>query len=458
MRSVIENISLLVTMNNSQERLADVSIVIEDNIITQITKEKVCQKCDKVIDGRNRIALPGFVNTHHHLFQSFLRHVPELQNQPIDIWIATVCSLTKKMDAEAHYHAALINMMELLFSGCTTTTDMLYIFPEQYDHIELFEATIQAAHDLGMRFHPFRGSMSLSQKDGALFADDVVEKSSEIIARTDAVIKKFHQPAADSMVKVGIAPCTLFTSSTEDYEQAVTLARKYDLNLQTHVSESAYEQEYSQKTFGKTPVAHLSSMGWNDSRASFVHGIEVNDRDLTQIKKQHNSICHCPISNARSPLGQKGIAPITEMLNAGINVSVGVDGSAGNDSSNMLEEMRWARTLQGAREESTYLSAQNVLYMGTRGGAKTLRWDQKIGSLEVGKCADIALFNLEDSLAHVGAWDRVGSLVSCQAIKADTVMVNGKVLIQDGELTSVNQKKAIAAAWSKWKKIFGKRT
>jgi len=454
MKSIlIKNADYLVSLDKAGRVLRKTSILIEGNKISQVGTK--INKADKVIDASGKIVLPGFINMHHHLFQAFMRHLNGLQNQPIDKWIGKVTFLAKKMTPEAHYWAAIVNLAELILSGCTTTTDFLYVFPKQYDSGQLFEATIRATNDLGMRFHPFRGSMSLSKKDKALFADDVVESTEKIIVNTEAVIKRWHQKERGGMVKVGIAPCTVFTNSSEDYEQAASLAKKYKVNLQTHLSETSYEQDYVREKFHTTPLEYLQKLGWDDSRVSWVHGIELGKEEIKLIKKHNQSVCHCPISNARSAIGQKGIAPIWEMLKLGVNIAIGTDGSAGNDSSNILEEMRWARTLQGIRPEATYLKPMDVFYMATMGGAKALRWDDMLGSIEAGKCADIVIFNLNDSISHVGAWDKVGSLISCQAKRADTVIINGRVVVANGQLLSQNETNLIKKSWQVWNKIYG---
>ncbi len=449
---LIRNAKTVVTMDGKRTILPNTSIYIVGNRIAEIQSKK--KYADKVVDARRMIVLPGFINTHHHFFQSFMKHVPELQNQRIDTWISIVSRLGKKMDERAYYYASLIACIELLQSGCTATTDMHYVFPKSHDHLKIFSSTVKAARELGIRFHPYRGSMSLSKKDGALFDDDVVETSQEIYDRTVETIKSFHQEKPDSMIKVGIGPCTIFTSSKRDYENAAQLAEIYNVNLQTHLSESTYEQAYAHKKYGMNPLTYLKTLGWNTNKASFVHCVELNSREISTIAKQKNSVCHCPISNARSPLGQKGIAPIWEMLKAGVNISIGVDGSAGNDSSNILEEMRWARTIQGVREKATYLSPMDVLHMGTVGGARSLRWDNEIGSLEIGKCADIILFETGISAESIGVWDEVGALMSCQAKKAHTVIVNGEVVIQAGKFLRINEQDYVKEAQVYWKKTF----
>lgn len=449
---LIKNARQLVTMNQRREIIRNGSILIEGNKIIEINSK--LKNADIVLDATGKIILPGFINTHHHFFQAFLRHVPAMQNQRIDKWIAILSNFAKKMSPEARYQAAMVNMVELLFSGCTTAADMSYIFPQKFNHLDLFASEVKAANDIGIRFHPFRGSLSLSKKDGSEFDDDVVENSDQIIERTRQIIDKFHQSGRDAMLKVGIGPCTIFTNTPKDYRQAAILAKEFDLNLQTHLSESNFEQQLVQEKYHKTPLELFQSLGWDDERANFVHCLELENQDIDLLKKHHSSVCHCPISNARSSLGQQGVAPIWEMLEKGLTISIGVDGSAGNDSSNILEEMRWARTMQGVRPQSTYLKPEDVLYMGTMGGARALRWDDMLGSLEVGKCADLAIFDIRDSISHVGVWDEIGSLISCQAKRADTVIINGKIVIDQGQLQTLNETKVIKKARHIWKTTF----
>jgi cytosine/adenosine deaminase-related metal-dependent hydrolase len=256
------------------------------------------------------------------------------------------------------------------------------------------------------------------------------------------------------MVKVGIAPCTIFTSTAEDYRRAAQLADEYHVNLQTHLSESQFEQQYAQDKLGMTPLQYLEEQGWVGSAVSFVHGIEIRSGDRHRLQRHQQSIVHCPISNARAPVGQTGLAPVAEFLADEINVSLGVDGSAGNDSSNLMEEMRWARTLAGARKESTYLPVMDVWRMGTINGARALQWESTIGSIAVGKCADLCWFDTHDSLAHLGAWDTVGSLLSCQATKADMVMVNGRVLRESGEWVSLHRPAVQKKIQKRWESTF----
>ena len=431
---LIKDADYVVTMDKSDRVLKHASVFIEGSYIREVDSKRT--SADRVISARGKIVLPGLVNCHHHMFQCVMRGMPELQNQPIDRWINIVCETTKKMDAETIYYSALANMAELLLYGCTTTTDMLYLFPRGKKGF--FEATIQAAKDIGIRFHPYRGSMSLSKKDGAEFPDDVVEDSDDIASESEQMIRTYNDNSPDSMLKIGLAPCTIFTSSKQDYRNAAIISKQYGVNIQTHLAESAFENEYSMKNFHKRPLAYLRDFGWEGERVSFTHCINVNVQEIKSLASTKTNVVHCPISNARKPVGSIGVAPIWEMLDEGINIAVGVDGSAGNDSSNMLEELRWARTMQGVRKESTYLKPEKVLRMGTINGARVLNWESVIGSVDVGKAADIAMFSL-DGVESAGACDPITALLSTQARRADTVIANGSVVVENGRLFTISE-------------------
>lgn len=447
---LIKNASCVFTVKNKSKILKNVSILIKDNVIQAITKKNT--KADRVIDASGMIVLPGFINCHHHMFQCGMRGMPSLQNKPIESWIQTVCLYSKRIDEELMYYLALANMSELLLYGTTTTTDMHYIFPKE-NHRLLIEATIRAAHDIGIRFHPYRGSISLSKKDGALFPDNLVEDSDNIAIQSEKLIRKYHDNRPFSMVRVGLAPCTIFSNRDQDFSNALDLSKKYDINLQTHLSESEFENKYSLNKFHKRPADYLYDLGWSGKKISFVHAININRIEMKQLSETKTNIVYCPISNARAPIGEVGIAPIWEMLEKNINIGIGVDGSAGNDSSNMLEELRWARTIQGARKESTYLEPHKVIKMGTLGGAKLLNWSNEIGSIEVGKAADIAIFDLTNKIEFVGSQDIETALLSCQATRAKYVLVNGQIVVSDNRLTFMNEKNIITKLHKKLKRL-----
>lgn len=435
---LLKDADYVVTMDEKNRILKHASVFIEGSSIREVDSKRT--SADRVISGRGKVVIPGLINCHHHMFQCVMRGMLELQNQRIDRWIQIVCETARQMDEEMIYYAALANMAELLLYGCTMTTDMLYIFPKGKKG--WMEATIRAARDIGIRFHPYRGSMSLSEKDGAMFADDVVQDSDTIASETESLIRAYHSADDQAMLKVGIAPCTIFTSSREDYHNAVLLSRKYGINLQTHLAESAFENEYSMKNFHKRPLVYLRDLGWEGERVSFTHCINVNAQEIKSLAATKTNVVHCPISNARSPIGEVGIAPVYEMLQQRVNVAIGVDGSAGNDSSNVLEELRWARTLQGARKESTYLNPRDVFSLGTINASKILRWEG-IGSIESGKLADIAVFDL-NNIEHVGSfYDPIVALLACQPRRATLVLVQGKIVVEESILKTISETKVL---------------
>lgn len=449
---LIKDADLIVTMDATNRILRHASLYIEGSVIREVDSKRTTG--DRVISARGKIVIPGLVNCHHHMFQCMMRGMPELQNQTIDRWINIVCKTTKKMDAETIYYSALANMAELLLYGCTTTTDMLYLFPKGKKGF--FEATIQAAKDIGIRFHPYRGSMSLSRKDGALFPDDVVEDSDTIASESEQMIRSYHDNSPESMLKIGLAPCTIFTSSAQDYKNASSLSKRYGVNIQTHLSESEFENAYATKNYKKRPLAYLSDLGWEGKRVSFTHCINVNAQEIKSLVTTKSNVVHCPISNARSPIGEGGIAPIYEMLKQGVNVAIGVDGSAGNDSSNVLEELRWARTMQGAQKDSTYLKPLDVLAMGTLDGARALNWDTAIGSIEKEKKADLAVFDLTHDIEYAGAYnDPITALIACQVERASLVLVQGKIVVEESHLQNVFERKILYSLSKQNRLLFG---
>lgn len=409
MAILVKNADYLITMDKKRRVLRRASLYLEGHKIKEVDSKR--KRADRIIDASGMIVMPGLINCHHHLFQSLFRNLPYLQNQRIDRWLAAMTVISHEITPVASYWSSLTAMAELLLSGCTTTADFFYISLENEE--EVLKAIMRAAEKIGVRLHLYQ------------------EK--------EAMIEKYHQPKRFSMFRLGLEICTPLSKPKEDFKKMLHLARKYKVNLQIHLSESEFENNYCQKKFGKRPMAYLQSLGWKGPNVSYVHCLYLNQREFGVLSRSKTSVVHCPISNAR---GEK-IAPITEMLERGIKVGIGVDGSAGNDSGNMLEEMRWARTLQGAREGFTYLKPSQVLEMGTVGGAKVLNRDD-VGSLEEGKAADIAIFNPKNKIGHAGAvCDPVGSLIASQAIPAEYVIVNGKMVVEKGDLQTIELQEII---------------
>ncbi len=441
MSILIKNPQLIATFNGKDEILRDQSIFIENNLIKDIdTAVQLTRKyrIDEIVDATDKIVLPGFINNHHHLFQGLFRNVPLLQNKPIQKWIAIMCALTKSHTNDSVYYAAQINLAELMLSGCTTTSDLMYIFPNNQN--TLFESNIQSAHDIGIRFYPYRGSI-LKQKNN-LFPDEISQTEDEILDHTEKMIKKYNKDE-NLMLKIGAGPCTLFSTNKKIIKKCVELKTKYNILLQTHVSESVWENNYCKKYYNKTPTLYLTDLEFCGKNTSFVHFIYPTKRDMAAVFKQKTNIIHCPISNARG----EAVAPITELLQKNINVGIGVDGSAGNDSSNILTELRFARTLQGVRKSRTYLDNYQSFKLGNVNGAKILNLEKNIGSIEKNKLADIAIFDPTKELNTAGALaNPLGSLISCDPIKVDTLIINGQIKIKNKKFIGLNLDEIVARA------------
>lgn len=447
---LIKNADYLVTMDNKRRVLRNASLYCEGKEIIEVDTER--KVADKIIDASGMIVLPGFINTHLHIPQVFHRHCPAQQNKPIEQWIKVTTAINRELCREAAYYGALICFAELILSGVTTTSDYFYPFPR--GKTGLIEATIQAAHDIGIRFTSIRGSMSLSKKQGTLYDEDVVEGSQEIIKKSQELIEKYHDNSKYSMIRIGLGPCLPWSSTEEDYRLAVKLAKKYPgVILQTHVSESLWEFNLIKKRYSLTPVEFMGKLGFVGPNVSFVHCNFLGENDLEIIKKTKTNIVVCPICNTRDATDGNGIAPLTKMSKVKINLSLGTDGAASNDSLNILSEMRYFRTVSVAKEglfyyrnanqaSFSYFPPSKVFDLVTLGGAKTLNRDD-IGSLEKGKAADIVIFNPSRELNFAGVLNKWGALTSCQAIKPYYLIINGKVIVEKEEFKNISLRRII---------------
>jgi len=385
-------------------------------------------EADEILDCTGYLILPGFVNTHHHMYQSLFRNVKEVQNAKLFDWLVFLYEKWKNVDEEVIYVSTAIAIYEMMQSGVTTTTDMLYLYP--YGKNELFDVEVESALKTGVRFHPTRGSMSLSKKDGWLPPDTVVQSEEEIIEESIRVIEKYHDPRKFSMLRIALAPCSPFSVSQELMVKTLETAEKYDVLLHTHLAETKDEEKYCLERFGKRPVDYMEELGWLDPRVWFAHLVWLTDEDIEKLSKNDVGMAHCPVSNMR--LGS-GIAPVYKMKEK-LRIGLAVDGSASNDTGNMLQEIRTAMLLQRVKYGPSALTPREVLEMATTGGAKVLRMDDYIGSIEVGKAADIIGFSL-DRLEFTGCLDDpLSSIVMCDAKKVDLVIINGKIRIKDGRI------------------------
>ena len=417
------------------EGIRGADILIEGADIRRIGPSLRAARGARVIDCSRHVVVPGFVNTHHHFFQTLTRNLPAVQNAKLFDWLVYLYEVWKRIDGEAVHVSSLLAMGELLKTGCTCTTDHLYLYPRGVN-ADFAALQFKAAETLGMRFCPTRGSMSLSRKDGGLPPDSVVQDEDTILADSERVIRQFHDPAPRAMRKVALAPCSPFSVSEGLLLRTARLARAQGVRLHTHLAETADEDAYCMEKHGVRPIALMERCEFIGPDVSYAHGIHFNDDELAVLRRRGAQVAHCPSSNMR--LGS-GICRVRDMLDAGIPVSLAVDGSASNDSSDFLGEMRNALLLQRVARGSAALGAREVLKMGTETGAAVLGF-QGIGRIEEGYAADIAVFD-------VGRMEYSGSLSDPFAAllfsgydhgSAYTIC-NGKVVVDNGRLTGVDE-------------------
>lgn len=433
---LVREAELLVTMDEKRREIRGGSILIEGNRIVAVgPTSEVPQEADRVIDARGKMILPGLVNTHHHLYQTLTRCLPATQNAPLFDWLKSLYPIWANLTAEGVYVSALIGLAELLLSGCTTSLDHLYIFPNRLR----LEDEIWAARELGIRFHPCRGSMSLGESEGGLPPDEVVEDEGAILADCRRVIEGHHDAEPYSMCRVLIAPCSPFSVSADLMRSSAELARSYGVRLHTHVAETLDEEEFCLERYGCRPVQYAADLGWVGEDVSYAHGIYLNDEEIGLLAETGTGVAHCPTSNM---LLGSGIAPVRKMLREGVKVGLAVDGSASNDSGHMLAEARMAMLLQRVKGGPQALSARCALEMATLGGAELLGRED-IGSLEVGKAADLIAIDV-NRLEYAGAGDLVAAAVFCAPAKVDFSMVNGRLVVEEGRLTSMEIEPIIA--------------
>ena len=433
---LVREAELLVTMDEKRREIREGSILIEGNRIVAVgPTSEVPQEADRVIDARGKMILPGLVNTHHHLYQTLTRCLPATQNAPLFDWLKSLYPIWANLTAEGVYVSALIGLAELLLSGCTTSLDHLYIFPNRLR----LEDEIWAARELGIRFHPCRGSMSLGESEGGLPPDEVVEDEGAILADCRRVIEGHHDAEPYSMCRVLIAPCSPFSVSADLMRSSAELARSYGVRLHTHVAETLDEEEFCLERYGCRPVQYAADLGWVGEDVSYAHGIYLNDEEIGLLAQTGTGVAHCPTSNM---LLGSGIAPVRKMLREGVKVGLAVDGSASNDSGHMLAEARMAMLLQRVKGGPQALSARCALEMATLGGAQLLGRED-IGSLEVGKAADLIAIDV-NRLEYAGAGDLVAAAVFCAPAKVDFSMVNGRLVVEEGRLTAMEIEPIIA--------------
>lgn len=449
---LIKNISYLLTMDSGSRELRDCSIYIEGPEIKQIGKNlKV--KASRVIDARNCLVMPGMVNTHHHLYQTLTRNLPAVQDAKLFDWLVYLYDIWKYVDEEAIRLSAQVGLGELLLTGCTTSSDHLYLFPKNGSR-NFIDAEIEAARELGIRFTATRGSMSRGRSKGGLPPDEVVQKEDFILKDCERLIGKYHDRKKFAMTNVAMAPCSPFSVTTSLLKLTAEMAEKWDVRMHTHLAETADEDDYCKKVYRMRPLEYMESVGWlKNGRSWFAHSVFINEKEAEKMGKTKTGVAHCPCSNLR--LGS-GIAPIRMFLDKGVPVGLGVDGSASNDSSNMLSEARQAMLVSRVKAGVSSMPAREALRLATKGGADVLGRND-IGSIEPGKAADLAIFDL-NRLDYAGSIsDPAASLLFCgTGQRTKYTLVNGRVLVENGRLVNIDElklkKKADAAALKLYKK------
>lgn len=443
---LLKQIDALVTCDDENRVLHGVDLYCKDGFIRAIGPN-LPQTAETVIDCRNMLCYPGLVNTHHHLYQIFSRNLPQVQNLELFDWLRALYEIWKNLDTEVVRLSSLVGLGELMKHGCTTCFDHHYVFPAHAG--DLLAAQFEAADTLGMRMYASRGSMDLSKKDGGLPPDSVVQTVDEILRDSVRLIETWHDPAPGAMHRIALAPCSPFSVSADLLRESAQLARQYGVRLHTHLCETKDEEHFMLEREGIRPLEYMQRLGWTGSDVWFAHGIHFNDEELRELARTGTGVCHCPISNMKLA---SGVARIPEMLALGVPVGLGVDGSASNDGSSLLEEMRVAFLLHRLTSSANAPSGYDILKMATRGSARLLGRDD-IGSLAMGKCADLFMIDRR-RLELVGATFDPASVLATVGVRGpvDYTIVHGHITVQDGHLVRADEGRIAAEAQEKCSK------
>ena len=438
---LIKNADLLCTMEPSESapfgaEISDAGLFARNGVIEQVGKTiSLPGTADQIIDMRGHVVVPGMVNTHHHMFQNLTRAVPAAQNAPLFGWLQTLYPIWSRIGPEHIYWSTALALAELALSGCTTSSDHLYLYPNG----TRLDDSLAAAADIGLRFHGTRGSMSIGESKGGLPPDSLTEKEPTILSDCQRVIETFHDKKRFAMQRIAIAPCSPFSVSMDLMRESARMARSYGVGLHTHLAENSEDIEYSLANFGMRPGDFIEAVEWTGPDVWHAHCVQLDSTEIQLFASTGTGIAHCPCSNMRLA---SGIAPVRKMLDAGVNIGLGVDGSASNDSGHMLSEARQAMLLQRVMKGGDAMTARETLSMATRGGAAVLGRDD-IGVLAPGYAADIAAFNTR-GIDFAGAqWDILAGLIFCASGNSNYTIVNGKVIVDQGMLTTMNMTKLL---------------
>jgi len=456
---LIHRARCIATQDDANTELNDASLLLKDGRIERIIPagentdaeiSELLKQVDEVIDARRHVVVPGLINTHHHMVQSLTRAVPQVQNAELFSWLKGLYPIWAGLTPEMVLVSNQVAMAELLLSGCTTSSDHLYIYP---NGVRL-DDSIEAARTIGMRFTATRGSMSVGESQGGLPPDRVVEKEAFILKETQRLIETYHDASYGAMTHVAVAPCSPFSVSQDLMREAAKLARAHKVRLHTHLAENDHDIAYTKEKFNCTPAQYAEDLGWVGHDVWHAHCVKLDDEGTYLFARTRTGIAHCPCSNMRLA---SGILPLRKMLDAGVPIGLGVDGSASNDAAHLLNEARQAmllarvgkamdaplvkdgRTVFGCDLGPSDMTPRDALRLATRGGAEVLGRAHELGQIKEGYCADIAMFRTDTlSMAGGAVHDPVGALLLCASDNADYTIVNGRVVVRNGEIATVD--------------------
>ena len=432
--TVIKNADLIISMDDARRVLNNYDILISDGQIQKVEKNIRLDGFENVIDAAGCLVTPGLVNTHHHLFQSLTKAVPGGQNALLFGWLKTLYPIWSRFGPEEIRISTILGLSELALSGCTMSSDHLYLFPNG----ATLDDTIFAAQEVGLRFYPTRGSMSIGESLGGLPPDSLVEKEQDIINDCIRLIDKFNDTSPASMIRIGLAPCSPFSVTRELMRDTAVLARDKKVTLHTHLAENEEDIAYSLEKFGCRPGQYAEELGWTGKDVWHAHCVKLDKQEINLFSRSRTGVSHCPCSNCR--LGS-GIAPINEMLTSGVNVGLGVDGSASNDSGSLISEARQAMLLQRVSNGADAMSAMDALELATRGGADILGRPE-CGRIQIGARGDLAIWDIS-GIDSAGSWDPAALLLAGPK-KVKHLVVEGRIIVCDGNIVTVKMSEVLS--------------
>jgi cytosine/adenosine deaminase-related metal-dependent hydrolase len=428
---LIENALVVATVDDDRRELKGGWVAITNGLVSGVGSSLDPKPVAREkLDATDCLVTPGLVNTHHHMYQNLTRAYPPMTDKPLFGWLQSLYPLWRAIDEEAVYVSAYVGLAELALSGCTTSTDHLYLHPHGAG--DLLTAEIRAAQELGMRFHPTRGSMSLSQKDGGLPPDDVVSNDDEILSASQLAVERHHDRSFGAMVRIALAPCSPFSVTEELMVRSAELAEKLDVRLHTHFAENAEDDDFSIATFGCRPMEYLERRGWSSDRTWVAHCVMPNHDEVHRLGAAGIGVAHCPSSNM---ILASGISPVVDLRAAGVKVGLGVDGSSSADSASMWLEARQAMLLAKLRNGASAGTARMSLEIATRGGAGCLGREGEIGEISVGSVGDVAVWSLTGPSFAGAIADPVEAWLRCGPASAKHTVVHGRVVVRDGQIT-----------------------